>query len=130
MTDDKVTNGTPATNGPAASGTAAGPTPGDDAPASGTAGRMPDGRAGERVRLTALSHGAGFACKLPLSALDQLMATLGTGPGGLVPATGDLLVGAAEGDERRCSGSTRIAPWCLPPTSSRPSSMIRVTGGG
>ena len=102
MTDDTVTNGTPGTNGPAASGTAAGGTPGDDAPASGTAGRTADGQAGERVRLTALSHGAGCACKLPLSALDQLMATLGTGPGspgGLVPATGDLLVGAAEGDD-------------------------------
>ena len=71
-------------------------------PPSGAAGRMADGQAGERVRLTALSHGAGCACKLPLSALDQLMATLGTGPGspgGLVPATGDLLVGAAEGDD-------------------------------
>ena len=46
------------------------------------------------VRLTSLSHGAGCACKLPLSALDKLMATLGT------PAsTGDLLVGAADGDD-------------------------------
>jgi selenide,water dikinase len=57
---------------------------------------------GEQVRLTSLSHGAGCACKLPLSALDELMATLGTGPGhpgGLVPAAGDLLVGAAEGDD-------------------------------
>ena len=69
-------------------------------------GNQPGGpgtrQAGERVRLTALSHGAGCACKLPLSALDELMATLGTGPGspdGLVPATGDLLVGAAEGDD-------------------------------
>jgi selenide, water dikinase len=56
----------------------------------------------ERVRLTSLSHGAGCACKLPLSALDALMAALGTGPGqpgGLVPAAGDLLVGAAEGDD-------------------------------
>ncbi len=56
----------------------------------------------ERVRLTSLSHGAGCACKLPLSALDALMATLGTAPGqpgGLVPAAGDLLVGAAEGDD-------------------------------
>ena len=60
------------------------------------------GKTGERIRLTSLSHGAGCACKLPLSALDQLMATLGTGadrPGGLVPAAGDLLVGAAEGDD-------------------------------
>ncbi len=57
---------------------------------------------GERVRLTSLSHGAGCACKLPLAALDKLMATLGgpaDGPGGLVPAAGDLLVGAAEGDD-------------------------------
>ena len=56
---------------------------------------------GEQIRLTSLSHGAGCACKLPLSALDELMATLGTGqpPGGLVPAAGDLLVGAAEGDD-------------------------------
>jgi len=60
------------------------------------------GQASERVRLTSLSHGAGCACKLPLSALDQLMAALGTGPGipgGLAPAAGDLLVGAAEGDD-------------------------------
>jgi selenide,water dikinase len=57
---------------------------------------------GERIRLTSLSHGAGCACKLPLSALDKLMATLGgpdDGPGGLVPAAGDLLIGAAEGDD-------------------------------
>ena len=26
------------------------------------------------IRLTSLSHGAGCACKLPLSALDELMA--------------------------------------------------------
>ena len=80
MTDDTVTNATAVTS---------------RASAGDTAG-------GERVRLTALSHGAGCACKLPLSALDELMATLGMGPGspdGLVPATGDLLVGAAEGDD-------------------------------
>jgi selenide,water dikinase len=46
------------------------------------------------VRLTSLSHGAGCACKLPLSALDKLMVTLGT-----PPSTGDLLVGAAEADD-------------------------------
>jgi len=68
------------------------------------------------IRLTSLSHGAGCACKLPLSALDELMETLGTGvfgaaagaagAGGLSGAgaagTGvaaDLLVGAAEGDD-------------------------------
>jgi selenide,water dikinase len=67
-------------------------------------------QASDRVRLTSLSHGAGCACKLPLAALDQLMATLGAGaqdgpgdgparPGGLVPAAGDLLIGAAEGDD-------------------------------
>lgn len=66
-------------------------------------------QASDQVRLTSLSHGAGCACKLPLAALDQLMASLGTGaqdgpggparPGGLVPAAGDLLIGAAEGDD-------------------------------
>src|ERR1700761_2427412 len=55
----------------------------------------------DQIRLTSLSHGAGCACKLPLATLDQLMATLGTegGPGGLAAASGDLLVGAAEGDD-------------------------------
>ncbi len=56
----------------------------------------------DQVRLTSLSHGAGCACKLPLAALDQLMATLGPdsgGPGTLTAAAGDLLVGAAEGDD-------------------------------
>jgi selenide, water dikinase len=93
VTDDTVTNGT------AANGTTGG-TPATSTAGSGTAGSGTAG--GEPVRLTALSHGAGCACKLPLSALDELMATLGTGPGspgGLVPATGDLLVGAAEGDD-------------------------------
>ena len=63
-------------------------------------------QASDRVRLTSLSHGAGCACKLPLAALDQLMATLGTGAGGapgqagpLAGAAGDLLIGAAEGDD-------------------------------
>jgi selenide, water dikinase len=46
------------------------------------------------IRLTSLSHGAGCACKLPLSALDKLMVSLGS-----PPSTGDLLVGAAEGDD-------------------------------
>ncbi len=31
------------------------------------------------IRLTSLSHGAGCACKLPLSALDELMVSLGPG---------------------------------------------------
>src|ERR687888_1902389 len=48
------------------------------------------------VRLTSLSHGAGCACKLPLAALEELMAGVGPGLGG---AAGDLLVGAAEGDD-------------------------------
>jgi selenide,water dikinase len=47
-------------------------------------------------RLTALSHGAGCACKLPLATLEQLMASVGQGLGG---AGGDLLVGAADGDD-------------------------------
>ena len=61
------------------------------------------------IRLTSLSHGAGCACKLPLAALDKLMTTLGTPAGQagradgpahiLAPAAGDLLVGAAEGDD-------------------------------
>ena len=56
------------------------------------------------IRLTSLSHGAGCACKLPLSALDELMVSLG--PGVLAGASQagassspDLLVGAAEGDD-------------------------------
>ncbi|HWG11821.1 MAG TPA: selenide, water dikinase SelD [Streptosporangiaceae bacterium] len=63
----------------------------------------------DRIRLTSLSHGAGCACKLPMAALDRLMTSLGAaqgagagpggGPGELAAATGDLLVGAAEGDD-------------------------------
>jgi selenide, water dikinase len=48
------------------------------------------------VRLTSLSRGAGCACKLPLSKLEGLFGTLG---GYLAPASGDLLIGAAEGDD-------------------------------
>jgi selenide, water dikinase len=58
----------------------------------------------DSIRLTSLSHGAGCACKLPLSALDELMGSLG--PGVLAGASqagagasADLLVGAAEGDD-------------------------------
>src|SRR4029450_3989584 len=47
-------------------------------------------------RLTALSHGAGCACKLPLATLEQLMASVGQSLGG---AGGDLLGGAADGDD-------------------------------
>ena len=50
------------------------------------------------IRLTSLSHGAGCACKLPLSALDELMVSLGPGVFGGA-AAGDLLVGAAEADD-------------------------------
>jgi selenide, water dikinase len=46
-------------------------------------------------RLTSLSPGAGCACKLPLAKLEALFATVDHLP----PAAGDLLVGAAEGDD-------------------------------
>src|ERR1700677_2901013 len=47
-------------------------------------------------RLTSLSPGAGCACKLPLAKLEELFASMGTvAP----PAEGDLLIGAAEGDD-------------------------------
>ena len=47
-------------------------------------------------RLTSLSPGAGCACKLPLAKLEALFATMG---GAASPAAGDLLIGAAEGDD-------------------------------
>jgi selenide, water dikinase len=50
--------------------------------------------ADQTPRLTSLSPGAGCACKLPLAKLEALFATLDT-----VPAAGDLLIGAAEGDD-------------------------------
>jgi selenide,water dikinase len=66
-------------------------------------------------RLTSLSPGAGCACKLPLAKLEELFASLGRaelgpaglgpaglGPAGLTapaPAAGDLLIGAADGDD-------------------------------
>ncbi|HEU4398471.1 MAG TPA: selenide, water dikinase SelD [Actinomycetota bacterium] len=53
-------------------------------------------RATGSPRLTTLSHGAGCACKLPLATLERLMATVGQSLGG---AGGDLLVGAADGDD-------------------------------
>jgi len=47
-------------------------------------------------RLTSLSPGAGCACKLPLAKLEELFASMGAvAP----PAEGDLLIGAAEGDD-------------------------------
>src|SRR5487761_1084044 len=56
------------------------------------------------IRPTSLSHGAGCACKLPLSSLDELMASLGPGvhagaSRASAAASPDLLVGAAEGDD-------------------------------
>jgi selenide,water dikinase len=46
-------------------------------------------------RLTSLSPGAGCACKLPLAKLEAVFASMGT----IAPASGDLLVGALEGDD-------------------------------
>jgi selenide,water dikinase len=46
-------------------------------------------------RLTSLSPGAGCACKLPLAKLEAVFAAMGT----IEPASGDLLVGALEGDD-------------------------------
>lgn len=48
------------------------------------------------VKLTSLSQGAGCACKLPLAKLESMFASLGVSMG---DASGDLLVGAAEGDD-------------------------------
>jgi selenide, water dikinase len=50
---------------------------------------------GQTPRLTSLSPGAGCACKLPLAKLEALFASMGP----VSPAYGDLLVGAAEGDD-------------------------------
>src|SRR5260370_36911646 len=62
--------------------------------------------ADQTPRLTSLSPGAGCACKLPLAKLEALFASM-DGPdemgGGvraaLGPASGDLLIGALEGDD-------------------------------
>jgi selenide,water dikinase len=48
------------------------------------------------MRLTSLSRGAGCACKLPLAKLESLFSSLGQG---LDQASGDLLIGALEGDD-------------------------------
>jgi selenide, water dikinase len=53
--------------------------------------------ADQTPRLTSLSPGAGCACKLPLAKLEALFASMG--PEGPAPAVGDLLIGAAEGDD-------------------------------
>src|SRR5215469_10218165 len=73
------------------------------APTAAYGGRVTAQPASDSIRLTSLSHGAGCACKLPLSALDQLMVSLGSSSDGVLGAAGaaggDLLVGAAEGDD-------------------------------
>ena len=48
------------------------------------------------VRLTELSRGGGCACKLPIGKLESLLAGIG---GDMQPSTGDLLIGALEGDD-------------------------------
>ena len=76
-------------------------------PAAAYGGRVTAQPASDSIRLTSLSHGAGCACKLPLAALDQLMVSLGSSADGSDAAVlgaaggagGDLLVGAAEGDD-------------------------------
>ncbi|GAA2079599.1 selenide, water dikinase SelD [Actinomadura alba] len=52
--------------------------------------------AAKAARLTSLSPGAGCACKLPMSKLENLLSSLTPG---LQPASGDLLIGALEGDD-------------------------------
>ena len=54
--------------------------------------------ADQTPRLTSLSPGAGCACKLPLAKLEALFATLDGVPA-MGPAAGDLLIGAAGGDD-------------------------------
>ena len=54
--------------------------------------------ADQTPRLTSLSPGAGCACKLPLAKLEALFAGL-QGTPAMGPAAGDLLIGAAEGDD-------------------------------
>ena len=51
--------------------------------------------AADTPRLTSLSPGAGCACKLPLAKLEAVFSSLGQ----LEPASGDLLIGALEGDD-------------------------------
>jgi selenide,water dikinase len=47
-------------------------------------------------KLTSLSRGAGCACKLPLSKLESMFGSLGAN---LDKASGELLIGAVEGDD-------------------------------
>ncbi|SNR36318.1 selenophosphate synthase [Haloechinothrix alba] len=48
------------------------------------------------MKLTSLSQGAGCACKLPLAKLESMFSSLGAN---LESATGEMLVGASEGDD-------------------------------
>lgn len=61
----------------------------------------------DRVRLTALSHGAGCACKLDPSVLDAVLAGLGT------PNDPNLIVGTDHGDDalvwKRPDGRSLVA---------------------
>jgi selenide, water dikinase len=50
-------------------------------------------------RLTSLSPGAGCACKLPLAKLEELFALTGPLAQAAQQPAGDLLIGAAEGDD-------------------------------
>jgi selenide,water dikinase len=59
--------------------------------------------ADQTPRLTSLSPGAGCACKLPLAKLEALFASMDgldeMGRASMGPASGDLLIGALEGDD-------------------------------
>lgn len=65
-------------------------------PSHNLLGFLMNNPAGEVIRLTSLSRGAGCACKLPLSKLENLFASFGPD---LAAASGDLLIGAKEGDD-------------------------------
>jgi len=83
--------------------------------------------ADQSPRLTSLSPGAGCACKLPLAKLEALFASMGP----VSPASGDLLIGAAEGDDAAVLRlDDERAHWSSPPTSSPRSSTTRRTGAG
>ncbi|MDV6012881.1 selenide, water dikinase SelD [Haloechinothrix sp. LS1_15] len=50
----------------------------------------------QAVKLTSLSQGAGCACKLPLAKLENMFSSLGAN---LEGASGEMLIGASEGDD-------------------------------
>jgi selenide,water dikinase len=62
------------------------------------AGVLTEPQSPQAPRLTSLSPGAGCACKLPLAKLEQVFAMLESAPA-MGPAAGELLIGAAEGDD-------------------------------